>query len=733
MNKCILGITSAVLAASAALAVETKTWTQSEAADFEKAHLTGVALSSDGVLSLAPRWKRLHDAAVPHLWAVARDSKGVTYAAGSDGKVVALDASGKARTVATLEGGAVYALTCGKGGEVYAAVSPGAKVYRIEQGAPKLFVTLKANYVWALVWGADGALYAATGDPGQIQRIDATGKASVVFDSGETHVRALAVAKDGAFIAGTEPGGVVLRVSPKGEGFVLHQTARREVTALVVAADGTVYAAASGTRTPSSAPSISITPPVIPPQVQMAAQTAPTQPGQGTQVAVRPSIVAVPPALAAAPGGGGAEIYQIAPDGEPRRLWSSTSATVYALAIGADGKLLAGTGNDGRILRIDSAQTFTRLIDAEPQQVTAFAPAAGGGFIAVTANPGQVFELGPGIAPSGVIESDVFDAGSFTYWGRLRHDAELNGGTVKLEARSGNTEAARQHWSPWSEAAGRISAPPARYLAWRATLTASPAGASPLLKLVEAAYQAKNVAPVIEKIELTPANHKFGTSSGITLTASTTLNVPGVGQPRRQAAGPNAPQATETGQVSMNYDKGWLGARWRVLDANGDGVTSTVEIRGAEEREWKPLKKDLKDTRASWDGAAFADGRYRLRITVSDQDDNFPGQGLAATAESEEFTVDNTPPEVTGLSAKVEGAKLVIGFHAADALSALQSAEYSVNGGDWVEAMPTTRMTDSLAHDYAVELPKPAVTEITVAVKVVDERDNVGVKKVVVR
>jgi hypothetical protein len=66
-------------------------------------------------------------------------------------------------------------------------------------------------------------------------------------------------------------------------------------------------------------------------------------------------------------------------------------------------------------------------------------------------------------------------------------------------------------------------------------------------------------------------------------------------------------------------------------------------------------------------------------------------------------------------------------------LSALQSAEYSVNGAEWVEAMPTTRMTDSPAHDYVVELPKPATGEITVAVKVVDERDNVVVKKVVVR
>jgi outer membrane protein assembly factor BamB len=731
MNIRTLGIMSALLAATAAMAVETKTWTEREAADFEKARLTGVALSTDGALTLAPPWKQLHDAGVPHLWAVARDAQGRTYAGGSDGKVFVIDAKAKVRVLATLEGGAVYALTCGKGGEVYAAVSPGGKIYRVEaNGTARLFTTLKANYVWALVWGSDGALHAATGDPGQIQRIDATGKATVVFDSGETHVRALAAGKDGVFIAGTEPGGVVLRVSAKGEGFVLYQTARREVTALAVAADGTVYAAASGARAAATAPQMMVAPPMMPPQAAQAAAA----PQAGVQAAVRPNVVVMPPTLVATPAAGGSDVYQIAPDGAPRRVWSHQSASAYALALGADGKLLIGTGNEGRIFRVDSAHVSTRLIDAEAAQITAFAQGAGGAIVAVTANPGQVFQLGPGVEAKGTIESDVFDAGAFTYWGRLRHESDLNGGSVKLEARSGNTEAARQHWSPWAEASDRISAPPARYLAWRATLTASPAGASPVLKLVEAAYQAKNLAPVIERIEITPANHKFQGGGGINLIASKTLNVPGVGQPRHAGAPQQAgPQATETGQAQMNYEKGWVGARWRVLDPNGDSLTSTVEIRGVEEKDWKPLKKELKDTRASWDATAFADGRYHVRVTVSDEADNFPGQGLSASGESDEFTIDNTPPEVSNLTARVEGEKLVIRFHAADALSALQSAEYSVNGAEWVEAMPTTRMTDSPAHDYVVELPKPATGEITVAVKVVDERDNVVVKKVVVR
>ncbi len=714
---------AAAIAATAVFAVQTRTWTQSESSDFEKGQTKGLALSSDGRLSLAPLWKDVADAGVAHLWCVARDAKGNIFAGGAEGKVLAVDAKGKSRTLATLEGGSVYALATGKGDEVYAAVSPEAKVYKIDgSGKSTLLATLKARYVWALVWGADGALYAATGDPGQIQRIAADGKVSLLFDAAEAHVRSMVADGKGNFIAGTEPGGVVLRVSPKGEGFVLYQTAKREVTALTIASDGTVYAAASGARTAATAP---VAPSAAPP----APATGASGPAQGPARQTPP-----PPTVAVAPGGAGSEVYSIGPDGEPRRLWSHAVFTVYALAVGADGKVVMGTGNDGRVYRIDTPFTHTLLADSEPQQVTALLPSADGAVIGVTANPGKVFQMGPGIEKTGSIESDILDAGGFTYWGRLRHEAELNGGSIKLEARSGNLERAQSNWSPWTlvdpDKGERITAPAARYLGWRATLTAAPNAKSPVLKLVEAAYQAKNVAPVIERIEITPANYKFPASSLTASSASTALTLPAIGARKTTPAA--GVTSTESGTATMNLDKGWIGARWRALDANGDALESKVEIRGADEREWKPLKDKLKETRYSWDATGLADGRYKLRVTVSDDVDNYPGQGLSAQMESEEFVIDNTPPQVEGLTARVEGNKIAIRFRAVDALTPLEYAEFSINGGEWNSARPTTGITDSLTHEYIVEADKPAGSEYTVAVKVADGNDNVTVRKVTV-
>jgi outer membrane protein assembly factor BamB len=709
--------------------VETKTWTHKEASEFEKGTIKGLALSTSGRLSLAPEWKQLFDAESAHIWTAAAEG-GRVYAGGIDGKVFVHEKE-STRLLATLEGGTVYSLAA-SAGVVYAGVAPEAKVYRLDPaGKVTLLAELKAKYLWALAPAPGGAVYAATGEPGQVWRIEASGQTKMVFDAEEAHVRSLVLDSRGQIVAGTEPRGLVFRISPAGQGFVLVQTGKREVTALAAAADGCIYAAAAGNRSALQAPSgpLAVTP------VTATPQAAAAQPGQAA-AAQRPPVQTAPPAMSfgAAPAAGGSEVWRIAADGEPRRLWTHAQAVAFALVLDSKGNVLVGTGSEGKLHRIDDERTSTLLVDADASQITALVPGPRGSILAATANPGKLFQLGPGAARSGYLESDVLDAGGFTYWGRLRHEGELEGGSIRLEARSGNLDSGQSFWSPWSPVdparGSRIEAPPARFLAWRATIEASPTGASPVLSLVEAAYQMKNLPPSIERLEVTPANYKFPTSS-LTASPSLTLSLPPLGQPQRQS--PTTPNPGDGGAVSMNYEKGFAGARWRVSDANGDTVESTLEIRGAGEREWKPLKSGIKESRYSWDATGLADGRYRLRLTATDQPDNYPGMGLTATMESDEFVIDNTPPEIETLIARLEGSKIILSFRASDASSALQSAEYSINGGEWIAAQPTTRITDSQAHDYAAEAARPGQSEITIAVRVTDEVDNVAVRKTTIR
>src|SRR5437016_4573399 len=118
----------------------------------------------------------------------------------------------------------------------------------------------------------------------------------------------------------------------------------------------------------------------------------------------------------------------------------------------------------------------------------------------------------------------------------------------------------------------------------------------------------------------------------------------------------------------------------------------TIEIRGANEKEWKLLKDKVAEKYYSWDSNAFPDGEYRLRITASDAPGNPPAEALTAQTVSDSFLIDNTPPAITGLAATRNGARLQLRWHAADALNNIGKAEYSLDGGDWKLASPVGQL-----------------------------------------
>jgi len=192
------------------------------------------------------------------------------------------------------------------------------------------------------------------------------------------------------------------------------------------------------------------------------------------------------------------------------------------------------------------------------------------------------------------------------------------------------------------------------------------------------------------------------------------------------------PPPADSGSASLQYAKGHIGARWLARDENGDALQFKVEIRGARESEWKLLKDNVRERSLSWDATAYPDGEYRLRVTATDAADNPPHQALSSVQESDNFVVDNTPPQITGLAATRTGARIELKWRAVDALHSLKKAEYSVNGGEWLAVQPTTRLTDSPQHDYTLTVDAPA-GEATIAVRVSDVHDNQSVEKTVVR
>lgn len=706
-------------------AVETKVWEHAEQADFEKGTLTKLSLSSDGRLTTAPVLREVYDPSVAFLWAVARDSKGNLYAGGgavggAKAKLFAVNSSGQGRTLAELDGMMIQAIAIDKQDRVYAATSPDGKVYRVDaSGKADVFYDPKSKYIWALAFSSRGDLFVATGDQGEIHRVAPDGTGSVFYKTEEAHVRSLAIDARDNLIAGTDPSGLILRVGQDGRGFVLYEGVKREITAVAVAADGNVYAAAAGNKTPLTAPAAN-----APRQGQAGGTIMMATPGNAAPAAPAPA----PPPTANAPAAiqGGSEIYRVQPDGYARRVWSHPQDVAYALAFDARGNVIVGTGNRGSIYRLDSDRAYTRLVGVAPSQVTGLTTDARGRIYAVTGNIGEIFSLGPEQEASGTMESEILDANAFSYWGRMA--SLFNGqGAVTFETRSGNVSRAQKDWSPWAKLNGdRIASPAARFLQYRATVS----GTAELYD-VTAAYEMKNVAPVVEIVESTQVNYKFPAPSSNPASNPPSVTLPALG---RSGGGSSTSRPTPDSGISpaLTYSRGSIGARWLANDDNGDSLVFKIEIRGENETVWKPLRDNLRERYYSWDSTAFPDGKYRVRVTASDAPSNTPEQALTGSRESDRFLIDNTPPEITGLTGTVNGARIDVRMHARDALNALAKAEYSVNGGDWKVAEPTTRLTDSEEHDYRFQVDR-GQGEATIAVRVRDAYENEAVAKTVVK
>ena len=118
-------------------------------------------------------------------------------------------------------------------------------------------------------------------------------------------------------------------------------------------------------------------------------------------------------------------------------------------------------------------------------------------------------------------------------------------------------------------------------------------------------------------------------------------------------------------------------------------------------------------------------------MTATDAPSNPPAEALTAQKVSAPFTIDNTPPKITGLTAARSGGKLQVRWHAADALNnsrgGVLARRRRLDGGGAGD-----QLSDSPALDYDLSLDA-AAGEHTIAVRVVDDNDNQTVDKVVVK
>jgi hypothetical protein len=736
MSRIRLSLNLLVFLAFSSLAPAqgTHLWTQSRYEEFEKGRPHGVAIRSDGSIIPGPKVTSTFTTPSTYVWAVASDKAGNAYlATGSPATVLKVTPDGKSTKLFETKDLTVQAIAVGPDGAIYAASLPSGKVYKLKADATGLNETTaavafdpaateeKPKYIWDMLFDPQGRLYIATGGPAAIYRVDASragAKPEVFFKSDEQHIRCLAFDRAGNLLAGSDSGGLVYRIGKDGKGFILYNAPKREITSIAVGDNGSgkeaIWVSAVGERSRSSLPPLPVTG-----NATVTATITIVQPGS-VQAFNSNTIVT-----------DGSDIYEIAPDGAPRKLWSDKETVIYALMATPKG-LLAATGNRGRVYRFHEDGQFEDLAHLEASQAVGFADAPDGYFVG-TANSGKLYTLSHAADPEANYESDVVDAGVVSTWGRAETQVGTgaSSGTFDLFARSGNVENPERNWSDWVKVTPGVAAdgknlgvPAARFAQWKAVLHDNASISSVGLN-----YLPLNVAPSVDEIVV---------QTGARVNAAAQFQQQpqqiSITFPSAQGNGPSFPEPSGNGPLPGLRDKSSVTVRWAAKDENGDELIYSVYFRADGDRDWRLLKDNVTDKYYTFDSALLPDGGYRIKVVASDAPSHNPGEALTADKVSDRFVIDTATPVISGLAARLEGEKIHVTATATDSASPIAHAEYSVDAGPWQYIEPVGKLSDSLVETYDFSAPLKAAPagEHIVTLRVYDRYENVTAAKTVV-
>ncbi len=633
-------------------------------------------------------------------------------------------------------------------------------------------VDTPTSYVWAIQPDGTGTVYLATGDGGNIYKMDAAGKVTLFYKTGELEVTALALGLGGALYAGTAPHGQVYVVTPSGKGEKVFTTKEKYVTALAYdAVSRGLYIATGGgvgrvyLLRPDKTTQLLFTSPE-PHILSLAADkvgnvyagSAPdgivykiTPDGKSSVFydAVEPNISALATDSSGnvyVGTGSIGTVYRVAPDGTGKRLLGRAAPGISCLKADAADSVYASSGST--VYKINPDETVQSFVAQADEQFLSLAlDPAGSAVYAGTGTVGSVYKIAAnaasGLPLKGSFQSTVHDTGGKSRWGTLAWtvDTPINS-SVTLQTRTGDVERPDDSWSPWSAVYTRssgqtVTSPSARFIQYQALLSGPVAEVAPKLRDVSLYYLPRNRAPVVMVVKPT---------GGDALSKAALL--------QWMAADPEKDTMAYDVSYSSDGGKTWTPIKKRALpngakapkdaaaqsQANLDKLTDVppavkaqiaAQVAAAAKSEAKfstdtagKPAQNLKETSYSWDTTEVADGTYQIQVIASDKPSN-PTDALASKTVSSPFLIANTVPKLKlGSPAIGTDKSVTLPGTAVTGLAFIRAVQGRVDGGDTIAAAADDGLFDSTSEAWTLVLPTLTSGSHKVEVQAVDRAGN---------
>jgi hypothetical protein len=724
--------------------------------------LHGLATRSDGRLVAGPVLTDLAGKAPSELmWCLEPAPNGKWLVGGGPGgrimEVTADFAAGTfaSKDVAKIPDVQVYALRSLPDGAILAGTSPSGGLYIVRGGKVVARTGLPVDSIFDLVLldGGKSAL-AATGNPGRVYSVDIAKLEAAGVSAGKTadakalaargvtlfgevsdrNLRRIARLSDGRIAAGSAPqGNIYLFGAQGGEPYIAQENHDAEVTDLLADAGGGYYASivfSGGEIHPVLATF------QIPAPIEGAGEVvgAPVpNPGQGPTPT---------PAGGAKPRENTVEILNATPtlerfagrstlqwfsqDGFPEALMSRPGVAFYRMARMGDLLVVSG-GELGEMSGFDLKSRYSlTFAGSASAQVNALEPVPGspGRFFAIRNNAPGLALLDFGAASPRTAQTKRVDLGAPARLGALRFNRvrDLDPAKLSISVRTTNGSAETDGWSPWipmADADGwRAAAPTGRYAEFKLEL---PAASAPTLELDKASvyFLTQNHRPQLQDFRVLSPNFAIVVPPEMPPPVVTTVGqLIQSGEQGGHKPGFNGSQVVASPGTRVIF--------WTVNDPDGDNLVYTFSIRHDGDPAWTDLAVDSKDSYVQFDTLHLQEGTWFTRLVARQAAPRPEADRLSVTFETDDLVVDHTPPFIEEASARREAGRLVVTIRGKDALSLLDSAEFTFNNGvHEVVEQPADGILDGMEETFVLELPLERLSGATsVEVTLYDSAGN---------
>jgi hypothetical protein len=661
MNSKTLVFILSLALVPALYAVKVKPIEKKNLVDFQKGDFVNVSIDGNGRLSLGPKSKNLPGPAEEFYLSAAAAKNGDLYlGTGHNASLYKISPAGKAEVVFKGDQLDIYALLVAENGDVVAATSPNGRVFRIskENKVSELF-NPEEKFIWDLAEDKQGNIICALGNTGAVTSIGKNGTVETLLQAEDSHIISLHVTQDNAILAGSGDRGILYEIK-NHKVKVLFDSPLEEIKGIATDNDGNIFfAAVKSVPTGTASKEIEIG------QVPAKSESAEKETVKEKSI-----------------------LYCLQADGSVETIWSSEEEWIYTVFFDPDTKaVLIGTGNSGRVYRVDKQGAFSQVCESESAQIYKIVASADGYFL-ITNNTANIIQVENRLNGSGTYFSEIFDARIQSHFGRLTWNADLGKqSAISFSVRMGNSDNPDKSWTSWSAPFNdpensNINISGYRFLQAKIVLSSANPTETPFLYGYRIHYLENNLRPEIGQVLVQKTSEKKPVADSV-------------------------PPAK------------YLNVSWDASDPNQDRLNFNLSLQKLPGGEWFPFRSNIQEKWLYIDCELFNDGKYVMKVQADDGLDNPPTWIKTATKVSPPFIIDSTAPVLAEFSLEKGHVK----FTASDETSAVAQVSYSLEGKDWFPVFPEDMVSDSKVEKFnfpLINLKKSRVLFI----KVADEFNN---------